>query len=123
MSKISPVEAGLKQRCVTCGEGRVYARYLTFKPACEACGQDFSEADTADGPAFFVGFAVLIIFAPIGFIIPIADQPLWWKLVMFAVLVFATLSACLVMLPMAKSLLLALQIHNKAKPGERDSDV
>ena len=90
---MSPISAGLAERCPSCGQGRVFRAYLKFKPACEACGQDFTKADTADGPAFFVGFFVLILFAPFGFIIPMADQPIWWKALMMIILVIITVAA------------------------------
>lgn len=115
MSKVSPISAGLSERCPNCGQGRVFRAYLKFKPACEACGQDFTKADTADGPAFFVGFIVLIFFAPFGFIIPMADQPVWWKILMMLGLAIVTIIASLVLLPKAKSLLMALQLSNKAE--------
>ena len=118
MSKVSPISAGLSERCPSCGQGRVFRAYLKFKPACEACGQDFTKADTADGPAFFVGFIVLIFFAPFGFIIPMADQPLWWKILMMFGLAIITIIASLVLLPKAKSLLMALQLSNKAEQAE-----
>ena len=118
MKKVSPISAGLQGRCPTCGQGRVWRGYLKFKDECEACGQDFTQADTADGPAFFVGFIVLILFAPFGFIIPMADQPLWWKIMLMLILALVTMIACLVLLPKAKSLLMALQISNKAQQAE-----
>jgi len=121
MSNVSPISAGLQGRCPTCGQGRVWRGYLKFKHACDACGQDFSQADTADGPAFFVGFLVLIFFAPFGFIIPMADQPVWWKILMMIILVFITVIVSLILLPKAKSLLMALQIANKAKEAELDN--
>ena len=120
MSNVSPISAGLQGRCPTCGQGRVWRGYLKFKPACEACGQDFTKADTADGPAFFVGFLILILFAPFGFIIPMADQPIWWKILLMLILVVVTFIAALVLLPIAKSLLMALQIANKAEEGRLD---
>ncbi len=120
MSTVSPISAGLQGKCPTCGQGRVWRGYLKFKPACEACGQDFTQADTADGPAFFVGFIVLIFFGPFGFIIPMASQPIWWKVCMMLVLVFIATVASLTLLPKAKSLLMALQIANKAKEAELD---
>ncbi len=120
MSNASPISAGLAERCVTCGQGRIWRGYLKPKPACEACGQDFSQTDTADGPAFFVGFLVLILFAPFGFIIGMASQPVWWKILFMLILVAVTVIASLVMLPKAKSLLMALQIANKAQQAELD---
>ena len=59
-------------------------------------------SDTADGPAFFVGFIVLIIFAPFGFIIPMANIGLALKLFLMFVLTVVTIVASLIMLPKAK---------------------
>lgn len=121
----SPILAGLRGRCGTCGEGRLFARYLTFAERCEHCGQDFSGADTADGPAFFVGFLTLIVFAPVYFIMPMAGLP-WWGLVIgYALTVAACVGFCLALLPAAKGILFNLQLRHKAreaefeKPGER----
>lgn len=115
MSKVSPISAGLASRCPTCGQGRVYRSYLKFKPSCEACGQDFTIADTADGPAFFVGFIVLILFGPFGFLIPMANLPVWVRVLLMIGLAIVTIIASLIMLPKAKSLLMALQISHKAE--------
>ncbi len=42
--------------------GHLFRGFLSVRPACEVCGQDFSRFDSADGPAFFVmsitGFVV-----------------------------------------------------------------
>lgn len=122
MSKVSPISAGLSERCPNCGQGRVFRGYLKFKNRCEACGQDFTQSDTADGPAFFVGFIVLIFFAPFGFIIPMADQPLWWKILLMFILVIVTIVASLILLPKAKSLMMALQVANQAKQAELKGD-
>ena len=45
---------GLKCRCPRCGKGRLFNGFLTLAPRCEACGLDYSFADPADGPAFFI---------------------------------------------------------------------
>ena len=114
MSKVSPISAGLASRWASA----VLVRkpiYLKFKPACEACGQDFTIADTADGPAFFVGFIVLILFGPFGFLIPMANLPIWVRVLLMIGLAIVTLIASLIMLPKAKSLLMALQISHKAE--------
>ena len=121
MTRVSPISAGLAERCPTCGQGRVFRAYLKFKPRCEACGQDFTSSDTADGPAFFVGFLVLIIFAPFGFIIPMAKIALFPKILLMLLLTIVTIVASLIMLPKAKSLMMALQVANKAKEAELDT--
>ena len=88
MSK-QPIIRGLKRRCPTCGEGRLFSRYLVFRDECEVCGQDFRSADTADGPAFFVGFLIMIFFAPFYFILPMLEMAIWLKLLLFVVLIGA----------------------------------
>ena len=51
-----PLAAGLIGRCPRCGEGRLFRGFLALRSRCEQCGLDFSFADSADGPAFFVMF-------------------------------------------------------------------
>ena len=62
MSKPNPLLAGLSGRCPNCGEGFLFEGFLKVAPTCEACGYDFSKADSGDGPAVFViliaGFVV-----------------------------------------------------------------
>ena len=54
---------GLAGRCPRCGKGRLFHGFLTLRPRCEACGLDYSFADSADGPAFFVMFFAGFIVA------------------------------------------------------------
>jgi len=51
---ISPLRTGLRGRCPRCGEGHLFQGFLTLRANCEVCGLDYSYADPADGPAFFV---------------------------------------------------------------------
>jgi uncharacterized protein (DUF983 family) len=55
---------GLFGRCPRCGKGALFAGFLNVAPRCDSCGQDFTFADSADGPAFFVmsfaGFVVVL---------------------------------------------------------------
>ncbi len=50
----SPMKTGIRGVCPRCGRGRLFSGYLKLAPRCSACGLDFSFADPADGPAFFV---------------------------------------------------------------------
>src|SRR6266571_5661958 len=52
----SPFATGLAGRCPRCGKGRLFDGFLALRPRCEACGLDFSFADSGDGPAVFVMF-------------------------------------------------------------------
>ncbi|WBV42258.1 DUF983 domain-containing protein [Pseudoroseomonas cervicalis] len=51
---LSPLHTGIRGRCPRCGEGHLFNGFLTLRPSCEVCGLDYSFADPADGPAFFV---------------------------------------------------------------------
>ena len=60
---VAPLTAALKGRCPQCGEGRLFAGFLTVAPRCTECGLDLSKQDSGDGPAVFVililGFVVV----------------------------------------------------------------
>lgn len=116
-----PIMRGLKRRCPTCGEGKLFGRYLVFREECAACGQDFRSADTADGPAFFVGFLVMIVFAPFYFILPMLEMALWLKILGFAVLLGAMVGTALALLPLFKGVLFNLQLSNKAEEAQWES--
>ena len=45
---------GLACKCPRCGKGKLYAGFLTLRPACENCGLDYAFIDSGDGPAVFI---------------------------------------------------------------------
>ena len=51
---LNPISTGIRGCCPRCGQGRMFQGFLTLAPHCEVCGLDYSYADPADGPAFFV---------------------------------------------------------------------
>lgn len=114
MSEPSPILNGLRQRCGACGEGRLFSAYLKLNEACPHCGRDMRAADTADGPAFFVGFGVLILTAPFLFLIPMSPLTFWAKAGAMAALALVITGLSLWLLPVAKGILLNLQLHHKA---------
>ncbi|WP_018147045.1 DUF983 domain-containing protein [Henriciella marina] len=116
-----PILRGIKLRCPTCGEGALFGRYLVFNDECPACGQDFRSADTADGPAFFVGFLIMIVFAPFYFILPMLEMAIWLKVVLFAVLLVCMIGVALALLPRFKAVLFNLQLANKAEEAQWES--
>jgi uncharacterized protein (DUF983 family) len=73
-----------------------------------------SNDDTADGPAFFVGFGVLILAAPFMFIVPMIPMPLGLKILAFVVMCAIMIGLILALLPIAKAILLNLQLHHGA---------
>jgi uncharacterized protein (DUF983 family) len=113
-----PVRAGLVGKCFKCGEGSVFDGYLKLREECPVCGQDFAKGDTADGPAFFVMFAALILFAPFFFFLPLLDWPIWALVLGFLVLSALTLGFILWALRPFKAVLLNLQLANRAEEAE-----
>ena len=112
MSKPNPLLAGLSGRCPNCGEGVLFEGFLKVAPTCEACGYDFSKADSGDGPAVFViliaGFVVAFgaLFTEFAL-----HPPVWVHLVVWLP---ATLILSLGLMRPLKGAMLAAQFMNKA---------
>ena len=122
MSKPSPVLSGLQLKCGNCGKGKLFKSYLKLNEACPVCGREMRGEDTADGPAFFVGFGVLILTAPFIFILPMMSMPVWIKVIAFFVLCAVMIGLILVLLPVAKAILLNLQLHHHAEQARFDDE-
>ncbi len=75
-------------------------------------------ADTADGPAFFVGFGVLIFTAPFLFLIPMSPLPGLLKAGAILLLALVITGLSIWLLPVAKAILLNLQLHHKSGEAE-----
>lgn len=114
----SPFKTGLAGRCPRCGEGALFDGYLHVRPACTACGLDYSFADSADGPAVFImlfaGFAILggVLWLDITY-----EPPIWVHLVIW---VPVSIILCLGLLRPMKGIAIALQYANEAGEGRLD---
>jgi uncharacterized protein (DUF983 family) len=107
---------GLACRCPRCGKGKLYAGFLTLRPHCESCGLDFAFIDTGDGPAIFIIMIAGAIVVSCALIVEVKYQPPYWlHAVLWLPLILAT---TLLPLRSMKSLLIALQFHHKAAPGQ-----
>lgn len=112
---ISPYAAGLAGTCPRCGEGRLFKGYLGLRDRCEACGLDYAEADSGDGPAVFVIFIVGFVAVALAFIVRFAlEAPIWLA---FLVSGGAAVLLILGMLRPFKATLIALQYRHKAAEG------
>lgn len=115
----SPIISGLRCRCPRCGEGKLFSGFLTLAESCDRCGLDYSFADPADGPAFFVmtgiGVAVIALFA---WIEVAFHPPLWIHLVTTFPLLFG---GCLGALRPVKAWLVASQYFHKAEEAQWSS--
>lgn len=114
----SPIMAGLVGRCPRCGDGRLFQGFLALRPSCERCGLDFSFADSADAPAFFVMFLSGFIVAGSALAVEILYSPPYWvHALLWVPLILAT---TLLPLRPIKGLMIALQYHHKAAEGRLD---
>jgi uncharacterized protein (DUF983 family) len=114
--EISPLSAGLGACCPRCGQGRLYAGLLTPAARCNACGLDYSFADSGDGPAVFIililGFIVLglVMAVESAFLPPVWVHILIWPPVIVAASIWA--------LRFGKAFMIALQYRTSAGQGE-----
>lgn len=106
-----PLKAAIRGRCPRCGQGALFQGFLKVRPACEACGLDFSRIHTGDGPAsfimqiagFIVGFSAL--FVEIRF-----HPPMWVHLIVWLPLVVAL---SLALMRPGRGLMIGLQYRNQ----------
>lgn len=114
-----PIISGLTCRCPRCGKGKLFAGFLKMAPSCEACGLDFSFADPADGPAFFVMTAIGMIVIAVFTWVEVAYHPPMW---VHMVTVFpALIIGCLGTLRPVKAWLVASQFFHKAEEARFSS--
>lgn len=118
-SPAAPYLRGALGRCPRCGQGPLFAGFLSLAPRCTACGLDFAKVDSGDGPAVFVIFiagfvaAFGVLFTELAF-----RPPLW---VHFMVWLPIAALLCLGLLRPMKGVMIAAQIANRAsEAGRRD---
>jgi len=114
----SPFVTGLSGRCPRCGQGRLFAGFLTVRPGCERCGLDYAFADAGDGPAVFVILLAGFLVVAAALIVEVVYQPPFW--VHAALWGPMILIVTLAPLRLVKGLLIALQYHHKAAEGRLD---
>lgn len=115
---VDPFKAGLTCTCPRCGQGKMFDGLVKLRPACTACGLDYSFADSGDGPAVFV--IMIIGFIVVGMALWLEvnySPPIWLQLLIWIPLAVVL---CLWLLRVMKATLIALQFRNKAKSGEID---
>jgi uncharacterized protein (DUF983 family) len=106
---------GVLCRCPRCGQGKLFAGFLTLRPRCENCGLDYAFIDSGDGPAIFVIMLAGAVVVACALIVEVKYQPPFW--VHAALWIPLILATTLLPLRSMKSLLIALQFHHKAAPG------
>ncbi|MFC2255046.1 DUF983 domain-containing protein [Labrys portucalensis] len=106
---------GMRGRCPRCGHGKLFNGFLTLAPKCNACGLDYSFADPADGPAFFVMMTMAFPATGFGMWMELSFEPPLW--VHFVTTLPFLLLSCIPILRPIKGVLVASQYINKAEEG------
>ena len=114
----TPIRSGVALKCGRCGTGALFRAYLKFNSHCPDCGLDYSVTDTADGPAFFVGFLAMILFTPAFIVISFTAQSLGGMILSYTIASIISVGFCLALLPVCKGILFNLQIQHRS--GECD---
>jgi len=107
---------GIACRCPRCGRGKLFAGFLTLRPSCDACRLDYAFIDTGDGPAIFIIMLAGAVVVGAALIVEVKYQPPFW--VHAALWLPLIVLTTLLPLRSMKSLLIALQFHHKAAPGQ-----
>ncbi|MEE8499875.1 MAG: DUF983 domain-containing protein [Kiloniellales bacterium] len=108
----SPFATGLACKCPRCGEGKLYAGFLSVAERCTVCGLDFRKADSGDGPAVFIIFILGFLVVPAAlFVESRFEPPMWLHVAIWPPLI---LGAALGLLRPMKGVLIALQYRHRA---------
>lgn len=116
--EVDPIQAGLRGRCPRCGEGRLFAGFLSVGKQCGSCGLDYSFADAGDGPAVFVILIIGFVVVGLALWMEVSLSPPLW--VHFTIWIPLALVLCLTALRLIKGVLITLQFSNKAAEGRLD---
>jgi len=111
----SPLLTGLLCRCPRCGRGRLFQGFLSLMPVCEVCGLDLAFANSGDGPAVFVIFAVSPIVIVLAVILEALVHPAPY--VHLIIWLPVTIILCVALLRPFKATMIALQYRNAAGEG------
>ncbi|ACS42244.1 MULTISPECIES: DUF983 domain-containing protein [Methylorubrum] len=111
----APLSVAARSACPRCGRGHLFKGFLSIAPRCDSCGLDFSFADPADGPAFFVMMTTAIPAVAFGLWLELTyDPPVWLH---FALTLPVVLIACTLPLRFFKGWLVASQYVHRAEEG------
>lgn len=115
---VDPVKCGLRGHCPRCGQGKLFDGLLKVKPACSACGLDYSFADAGDGPAVFVMLIVGFLIVGLALWLETTfEPPVWVHALIWLPL---TVIVSLTLLRVLKGIMIALQYRNNASEGRID---
>lgn len=107
---------GINSKCPECGKGDLFQGILKLRANCEVCGISFKDAETADGPAFFVMTIAGFLLVPVLLILIFAFK--LTPLVLMAIMTPLTLIVCIGLLRPFKATIYSFQRHKKFKEAK-----
>ncbi len=115
---VDPIKAGILGRCPNCGEGKLFNGFLKVAKSCHVCGQDYSFADSGDGPVVFVILIIGFIVLGLALWLETSFEPPLWLHLIISIPLAIILS--LVLVRWLKGVLITLQFKHKAASGQLD---
>lgn len=113
-TQASVLRAALRCRCPRCGDGPVFTGLLTVRERCRACGLNFVQHDTGDGPAVAVILLLGAIITGLAFWVEFKfEPPFWAHAIIWPSLTFPL--AILMMRPFKAALLAQQYLHRKSE--------
>lgn len=112
------VTFSLAGRCPRCGEGKLFAGFLSLAPACSACGLSYEKLDQGDGPAVFIILIAGFVVCGLALWVEVNYEPAYW--VHIALWTPLTLLITLGLLRPLKALMVFQQYRMRAEEGRLD---
>ncbi|MGF1629318.1 MAG: DUF983 domain-containing protein [Kiloniellaceae bacterium] len=109
---------GLRGRCPSCGEGRLFASYLKQAAACAVCHEPLGHLRSDDAAPWLTILVVGHIAVPV--ILAVERYSQWPTWLAMTVWPLFALALTLLVLPRAKGLLLSVIWVTRAPGSERD---
>jgi uncharacterized protein (DUF983 family) len=113
ISALATFWRGFRRLCPRCGEGRMFAGYLSVREACEVCKMEFEPLRSDDAPPYFtlfiVGHLVISLYLLLWPVMPFPD---WVHALIWCSL---TLVLSVALLPFVKGGVMAIIFRTKAK--------
>lgn len=101
------LKRGWRRRCPNCGSGALLANYLTVRPHCSVCEEEFFHQRADDGPAYLTILVVGHLIAPLLLFTYTHYQP--DPLLIASVFSASSVGLSLYLLPRFKGAFIALQ--------------
>lgn len=122
---LQDLSRGIHCRCLNCGEGKLFGKWLKVIDSCEVCGEEYHHHRADDFPAYIVILILGHVMVTAALLLEEFFAPPFW--VHVAVTIPLTIGLALVMLQPVKGAVVALQwrhgMHGFAQSRKKDQQV